>query len=161
MKDLKERYESLTKGNYQMTDYPYPLVTVGGLIFASDRELLLVRSKKWSDLYSLPGGKVELGETREDAFRREVFEETGLKLTNIQFAIVQDCIYSPEFWDKKHFVMNDYVAHLDPAYTKDDVVLNEEAYEYLWVAPKKALLYPLHRECRILIEWFLNNHKKN
>lgn len=42
-------------------EYLYPIVTVGGLIFAPDGEILLVRSHKWNAMYTLPGGKVELG----------------------------------------------------------------------------------------------------
>lgn len=132
----------------------YPLVTVGGLVIAPDGDLLLVRSKKWLDLYSLPGGKVEWGETREEAFRREVWEETHLKLAHVQFALVQDCVFSPDFWRKSHFVMNDFIADLHPNYRKEDVILNDEAYEYKWVKPEEALTLPLHRECAYLIRWY-------
>lgn len=132
-----------------------PLVTVGGLLVAPDGEILLIRSKKWKDLYSLPGGKVEGGESRKAAFIREVREETGLEITNLRFAIVQDCIFSSEFWEERHFVMNDYVADLDPSTSKEQVKLNEEAYGYAWVFPEDALSLPLHRECRCLIEWYL------
>lgn len=137
-----------------------PLVTVGGLIVAPDGDIFLVRSKKWHDLYSLPGGKVEWGETREEAFRREVEEETGLAICHIRFAIVQDCIFSPEFWEHRHFVMNDFIADLDPACSKDQVKLNAEAYDYRWINPEKALSLSLHRECRHLIEWYLTHGKR-
>lgn len=136
-----------------------PLVTVGGLIVAPDGEILLVRSKKWKDLYSLPGGKVERGESRKAAFIREVREETGLEITNLRFAIVQDCIFSSEFWEERHFVMNDYIADLDPSTSKGQVKLNEEAYGYEWTSPKEALSLPLHRECRCLIEWYLEEQR--
>jgi dihydroneopterin aldolase len=132
-----------------------PLVTVGGLIFAPDGDILLVRSIKWHDLYSLPGGKVEWGETREAAFVREIWEETQLKITNLRFAIVQDSILSPEFWQERHFVMHDFISDLDPSYSKEQVQLNEEAYTFLWISPQQALNLPLHRECRVLIEWYL------
>lgn len=134
-----------------------PLVTVGGLIFASDGDIFLVQSKKWHNLFSLPGGKVEWGESRERAFVREVWEETSLKVTNVRFAIVQDCIFSSEFWKKKHFVMNDFISDLDSSFSKGDVKLNEEAYDYCWISPQHALKLPLHRECRTLIEWYLTH----
>lgn len=138
--------------------FEHPLVTVGGLIVAPDGEILLVRSKKWNDYYSLPGGKVEWGETRQDAFIREVKEETALRITNLRFAIVQDCIFSTEFWQKKHFVMHDFIADLDPTCAKDQVKLNNEAYDYRWISPKNALALSLHRECRLLIEWYQANY---
>lgn len=134
-----------------------PWVTVGGLVVAPDGDILLVRSKKWRDFYSLPGGKVEWGESREAAFIREIWEETSLKVTNVHFALVQDCIFPPEFWKKRHFVMNDFIADLDPTCSKEQVKLNDEAYIYEWVAPHQALKLPLHRECRILIEWYLTH----
>ncbi|WP_075882626.1 dihydroneopterin aldolase [Candidatus Protochlamydia sp. W-9] len=136
-----------------------PFVTVGGLIFAPDGDIFLVRSKKWKDLYSLPGGKVEWGETRLEAFKREVFEETGLKICKIKFEMVQESIFSEEFWDKGHFVMNDFVAELDPSFSKDKVLLNDEAYEYLWIKPAQALKLPLHKACRLLIERYLTQQK--
>jgi FolB domain-containing protein len=132
-----------------------PLVTVGGLIIAPDGDILLVQSIKWHGLYSLPGGKVEGGETREEAFIREVWEETRLKISNLRFAIVQDCIFSPEFWQKKHFVMNDFIADLDPSFSKEQVFLNDEAQAFVWISPQQALHLPLHQECRQLIEWYL------
>ncbi len=134
-----------------------PLATVGGLIIAPDGQILLVQSKKWSDLYSLPGGKVEWGERREEAFQREVWEETHLKIINIRFAIVQDSIFSPEFWQKRHFIMNDFLADLDPTCSKEEVILNDEAYGFRWIEPQQALQLALHRECRILIEWYIAN----
>ena len=78
-----------------------PLVTVGGLIVAPDGEIFLATSNKWPGLYSLPGGKVELGETRKEAFIREVREETGLKIVNIRNCLVQECIFSEEYSEKK------------------------------------------------------------
>lgn len=137
-----------------------PLLTVGGLVIAPDGDLLLVRSKKWHDLYSVPGGKVELGETREEALQREIWEEAHLKVLNIRFATVQESIYSPEYWQKNHFVMNDYIVDLDPTYQKDQVILNDEAYAYCWVNPHEALTYPLHRETRVLIEWYIAHELK-
>ena len=59
-----------------MLQQQYPLVTVGGFIVADDGDILLVRSKKWSNCFTCPGGKVELGETRQEAFIREMREET-------------------------------------------------------------------------------------
>jgi len=55
-------------------------------------------------------GKTKWGETSIDALRREVKEETNLKITNIKFALVQDCIHSKEFYRDAHFVLLNYTC---------------------------------------------------
>ena len=48
--------------------------------------------------------------------------------------------------------MNDFIADLDPSCSKDQVQLNEEMQNYIWISPLEALKLPLQRECRALIE---------
>jgi ADP-ribose pyrophosphatase YjhB (NUDIX family) len=138
-----------------------PLVTVGGLIVAPDGDVLLVQSHKWSDRFTVPGGKVEYGESREEAFKREVKEEAGLEVVDVHFLMVVDCMNSLEFWKKgAHFVMNDYWARLADGQTKDDVVLNDEAQRYVWTPPHEAFKFPLTRETIVLVNGYLNDVKQ-
>jgi ADP-ribose pyrophosphatase YjhB (NUDIX family) len=51
-------------------------IAVSALIFDEGRVLLALRRD--IDWWNLPGGGMEIGETVEDAVRREVLEETGL-----------------------------------------------------------------------------------
>jgi 8-oxo-dGTP diphosphatase len=56
---------------------------VGAVVLDGDGRLLLIRRghDPHAGLWSLPGGRVEDGETLEQAVRREVREETGLTVT--------------------------------------------------------------------------------
>lgn len=52
-----------------------------GIINKEGKLLMIKRAKKEGDLeWVFPGGKVELGETKEEACIREVFEETGINV---------------------------------------------------------------------------------
>ncbi len=51
-----------------------------------DNELLLVRKPEWPDgRFGLVAGFVEFGENLEQTVARELFEETGIKVTNIHY----------------------------------------------------------------------------
>src|SRR5207247_5130918 len=63
----------------------FPIVTVGALIFDSQERVLLVRTRKWSNLWGIPGGKIKFGEPSIEALEREILEETGLDITDLQF----------------------------------------------------------------------------
>jgi 8-oxo-dGTP diphosphatase len=58
-----------------------PLVAVDCVVFDADDRLLLIRraNAPFRGLHALPGGFVDVGETVEQACRRELMEETGVK----------------------------------------------------------------------------------
>jgi len=59
-----------------------PVVAVGVILFDGDRVLLVRRAHPpAAGRWSVPGGRVELGESLEEAAARELLEETGLRAT--------------------------------------------------------------------------------
>ncbi|MDP9729495.1 mutator protein MutT [Alicyclobacillus tengchongensis] len=52
--------------------------SVAAIIRNENGEILFQRSSQTSEIWSLPAGAIELGETPAEAIRREVHEETGL-----------------------------------------------------------------------------------
>ena len=118
-----------------MAEQLFPEPTVGILIFNPYGGLFLVKTHKWHDKYGVPGGHIELGESAVEAARREAREETGLEIRDLEFLCWQECVYDEQFWKPRHFIFLDFTAKMD----KGDVVLNDEAEEFIWIDPKKAL----------------------
>ena len=58
-----------------------PLLTVDCIVFDARNRVLLIRrgNPPFEGRYALPGGFVDVGESVEDACRRELMEETGVK----------------------------------------------------------------------------------
>jgi 8-oxo-dGTP diphosphatase len=59
-----------------------PLLTVDCVLFDKTGRVLLIRRQNppFKGQYALPGGFVDVGETVEDACRREMLEETSVKV---------------------------------------------------------------------------------
>lgn len=128
----------------------YPLATVGALAVSPAGRLLLVKTHKWRGRWGVPGGKVNYGETLKDALLREFREETGLTLTDIRWAPVQEAVESPEFYKPAHFVLLNFVARAD----SEHVILNDEAEAYAWVSVDDALAYDLNTPTRKLVTFY-------
>ena len=119
-----------------MNEKKYPEAVVGILISNQKGKIFLMLSPKWRGRYGLPGGHIEYGETMEEAIRREIKEETNLNLFDIQFLMVQECIFSKEFYKKKHFVFLDYIAK---AKSTKVILDGEEGVQYVWATIDEAL----------------------
>jgi 8-oxo-dGTP pyrophosphatase MutT (NUDIX family) len=117
-----------------------------GAIIIKDERALMVKSKFGDYCYSV-GGRIRLGETAEQAVVREVFEETGVKMTVDRLGYVSEVYFyndSPKLFGKPvyelafYFYMN---APADFAPASDHIADGEEPF--VWVAPDDPrTLYP-------------------
>jgi nucleoside triphosphatase len=130
----------------------YPEATVGALIVNGKGEVLIVRSKKWGDKYTVPGGHIELGEQAEDAIVREVKEETGLESVPIELLIVQQAIYPKDYHKHEHYIFMDYVCK---AASSDVRLDGRELQTYVWVKPEEALNLDLEEYTRNFVLKYL------
>ena len=140
-----------------MDEPGYPEPTAGALIQDPEGRILLLKSHKFKDLYTIPGGHIELGETAEEALRREVKEETGLDVYDIEFLMYQDFVFDETFWKRKHFVFLDFTCKTDCTI----VQLNDEAQDYQWTTPADALNLPVETYTLRAIEAFMRSRGSN
>jgi len=140
-----------------MSGKKYPEPTVGALVFNSNNEVFLMTSPKWRGKYIIPGGHIEIGETIEEALKREIKEETNLEIFDINFISVSDFIDDKQFHESKHFIFLDHWCK-----TKNiDVKLNEEGSSYVCVTIPEALKLPLANATKNLITTYTKLKTKN
>ncbi|AST91322.1 MULTISPECIES: NUDIX hydrolase [Sutcliffiella] len=73
-----------------------PLILVGVAVAAINEKGQLLLQKRSDGMWGVPGGFMELGESTEEAGRREVLEETGIEVGKLELVGV--------FSGKQHFV---------------------------------------------------------
>ncbi len=100
-----------------------PVAAVGVICLRGD-EVLLIRRGRPPRLgeWSLPGGRVEPGETVRDAALRELREETGVEAELGPLVDVVDGLF-PE--DGRHYVLIDFAAR----WTAGEPVAGDDAAE--------------------------------
>jgi ADP-ribose pyrophosphatase YjhB (NUDIX family) len=110
-----------------------PILAVSAAIFRGDTVLVVRRARNPAlNLYTLPGGAVEIGETLLQAVTREVREETSLEVEPVALAghrevIVRDTQGRVE----RHFVILCYAAR----WRAGEPLLSEELDDARWLDP--------------------------
>ena len=122
------------------------IVRVGVACFiAKDGKFLMGQRKgaHGASTWSIPGGHQEFGESFEDTARREVLEETGLKIKNIRFGAITNDRFPK---DNKHYVSIWMISDYDKGQeqiTEPDYYINQK-----WVSFNKLpspLFLPWHQ----------------
>lgn len=145
---------------YLKREYPErPLVGVGAVVVRDDGHVLLVRRGQppRAGGWSLPGGLVELGESLDDAIRREVREECGIEievgpLVGTFQLIERDSSGRVRF----HYVVLDYLAHYVNGVTRS----SSDVEEVAWVNPDRLGHYNLRPETVEMVQRALTMAKK-
>ena len=94
-------------------EYPArPIVGIGAVVLRGDSVLLIRRGHPPNEGdWAIPGGAQELGETAEQAARRELFEETGLRVGAMRLVAHVDSIHpGPDGRVRFHYTILDFAA---------------------------------------------------
>ena len=110
-------------------------MAVGAVVFKDGCVLLVRRGQPPAeDLWAIPGGSVEIGETLQEAAEREILEETGIQIRASKpiytFDVIdRDAVGKVRF----HYVIVDLAAD----YIMGEPAAGDDALEASWVSAKE------------------------
>ncbi len=116
--------------------YPeMPKVAVGAVVFKNERVLLVRRGQPPSeDLWAIPGGSVEIGETLQEAAEREILEETGIYIRAGEPVFTFDAIDRDRAGKIRfHYVIVDLAAD----YVRGDPKAGDDAADARWISAQE------------------------
>lgn len=133
------------------SEYPdLPRLAVGGVVIRGQRVLLVRRGKAPSrGQWAIPGGRVELGETLQEAVEREVLEETGVRVQAGEICHVFDVVRRDDTGRVRfHYVIVDLMAE----YVSGEPQAADDASEAGWLAPDELRDLTVNRNTRELLK---------
>ena len=103
-------------------------------LYSEDKKVLICQrssDKKFlPNIWHLPGGKVEEKETILEALKREVSEELGLKISDIEYTkITHNYVGHGNISARTEFFIGK---------SQGEIVLNEENQDYKWISSKEV-----------------------
>lgn len=131
--------------------YPrHPMIAVHPIVFRDERIVLVKRAKKPSrGKWSLPGGRIELGETVYEAAKREVLEECSIEIDIERlFDIGESIIPDTEGRISYHFVL----IYLLARYNNGDIKAGLDEADIGWFTIPEATQLDMHPQLRAILE---------
>jgi ADP-ribose pyrophosphatase len=116
--------------------YPdYPRLAVGAVVFKDENVLLVRRGQPPAeDLWAIPGGSVEIGETLQEAAEREIREETGVRIRAAEPIYTFDVIERDKSGRIRfHYVIVDLLAD----FVSGELTAGDDAVEARWVSAEE------------------------
>jgi 8-oxo-dGTP diphosphatase len=125
-----------------------PIVGVGAVVVKDGQALIIKRANEpYKGQWSIPGGRVELGESLVDAVRREMREETGLQVEVGPVIEVFERIQHHDGRVLYHFVIIDYVCSC----TGGDLCAGDDAEDAVWVTSEQLEQYEIRPSAKMVI----------
>ena len=133
-----------------------PFVAVRAIILREDKRILLLKrasNDAYGELWCLPGGKIDFGQTSEEAITREVKEETSLTCSRVCFLFYKDGL--PQNEGEDHYLTLYFKCRVD-----GEIVLNKESSDFRWLEPAELDKYDIAFKNDEAIREYLKEQKE-
>lgn len=121
---------AVTHAFRNVNGYVAPALTVDAVLMKGNEVLLIRRGQEpWKGRWALPGGFVEPGERTEDAVRRELVEETGLRGDVVDLLGVWS---DPQRDPRGHIITIAYAMKVSGIVPVLDATAGDDAAEARW-----------------------------
>jgi 8-oxo-dGTP diphosphatase len=131
-------------------EYPaHPVVGVGAVVVRDGKALIIKRAHEpRKGEWSLPGGLLELGESLQDAARREIKEETSLDVEVGPVIETFDRVHRDDQGRiRYHFVIVDFVCWPN----QGEALPGSDADGVAWVTPDDIDAYQVNAHAKAVI----------
>jgi ADP-ribose pyrophosphatase len=145
-----QKLEIMDNHHSTLRKYPdAPRPAVGAVVFKGDTVLLVQRGNPPSrGMWSIPGGRVRLGETLQAAAEREILEETGVVVRANAPILAFDVIQKDDRGVVKyHYVIVDLVAD----YVSGEPLAGDDAADARWITANELARIAVNPATRRLL----------
>ena len=133
-----------------MPSAKHPVISVGAVVVQNNAVLLVKRKNPpCQNEWAIPGGKVKLGETLQQAAEREILEETGLKIKAHQVVYGFDLIKK----DAEDNILYHYViVDLAADYLSGVLKAKDDALDAQWFTNECCKDININKTTRLLLQ---------
>lgn len=131
------------------------LVPAASAVVTNSDGLILLHRRRDNDLWALPGGVMEFGESIAQTAVREVYEETGYVVTpHYIIGVYSDPKHVFAYDDGE--VRQEFSVCIACHVTGGGIKVSDESHEVSWFTPEETRARPMHERIRVRLLDYLD-----